>query len=195
MKMRQLLFSAATLLAMTTASHAAVITDLGINPRSQQGHFSNDVGGSVFTDQYTFTLTGGTSFITFASATNDFTGGTTGTDYITDFTGQLFSAGGDLVVGGGDDFAVNAPVLAVGCPGTTDGCQILAGQATLGEGVFFLQLTGDGGGTSGYGGNLTVAVQAVPEPATWFLMCIGFAGLGLYGMRKRRDGAPSLRLA
>jgi hypothetical protein len=191
--MKKLLYAAAAVLALAAPANAAIIADLGVNPRSQQGHFSNDVGGSVFTDQYTFTLLGAPAFITFASATNDFTGGTTGTDFITNFVGQLFSAGADLVVGGGDDFAVNAPVAAVGCPGNPGGCQILAGQATLGEGTYFLQLTGDGGGTSGYGGNLTVA--AVPEPATWLMMIMGFAGVSFVAMRKRREQGNALRVA
>jgi hypothetical protein len=187
--MKRVLLVATALLALAAPASAAVIADLGVNPRSQQGHFSNDVGGAVFTDQYTFTLSGASSFITFASATNDFTGGTAGTDFITGFTGQLFFAGLDGVVGGGDDAAVNAPVLAVGCPGNPGGCQILAGAATLGEGNYFLQLSGDGGGTSGYGGNLTVA--AVPEPASWFLMIVGFAGLGFMAHRRKSQ----LRLA
>ena len=188
--MRRLLFAATALIALSAPASAAVITDLGVNPRSQQGHFSNDVGGDVFQDQYTFELTGASSFIAFASATNDFTGGTAGTDYITGFTGQLFFAGADGEVGGGDDVAVNAPVLAVGCPGNPGGCQILAGQAVLGAGDYFLQISGDGGGTSGYGGNITVTA-AVPEPASWFLIILGFAGLGF--MANRRKG--QLRLA
>jgi PEP-CTERM motif len=181
--LKKMLFATAAVLALSASANAAVIADLGINPRSQQGHFSNDVGGDIFTDQYLFQLDGAPAFITFASATNVFTGGTTGTDYISDFTGQLFFAGANGIVGGGDDVAVSAPVLAVGCPGNPGGCQILAGAATLGEGNYFLQLSGDGGGTSGYGGDLTVA--AVPEPATWFMMILGFAGVGFMAMRKK----------
>jgi hypothetical protein len=190
--LKKLLVTGVLLVGLAAPASAAVIADLGVNPRSQQGHFSNEVGGSVFTDQYLFQLSGAPSFITFASATNDFTGGTTGTDYITNFTGQLFFTGGDGVIGGGDDFAVNAPVLAVGCPGNPDGCQILAGAAVLEAGNYFLQISGDGGGTSGYGGNLTVA--AVPEASTWLMMLAGFAGVGGMAMRKRRQSAQ-LRLA
>jgi hypothetical protein len=190
--MRKLLIAASALIALSGSANAAVIADLGVNPRSQQGHFSNEVGGSLFTDQYLFQLVGAPSFITFASATNDFTGGTTGSDYITNFTGQLFFAGGDGVFGGGDDVAVNSPVVAVGCPGNPGGCQILAGAAVLEAGNYFLQISGDGGGTSGYGGNLTVA--AVPEASTWLMMVAGFAGLGFLANRKRRE-KPALRLA
>jgi hypothetical protein len=188
--MRRLLFAATALIALSAPASAAVITDLGVNPRSQQGHFSNDVGGAVFQDQYLFELSSGSpAYVTFASATNDYTGGTSGTDFITGFTGQLFYAGFDGEVGGGDDFAINAPVLAVGCPGNPGGCQILAVAAILAPGEYYLQISGDGGGTSGYGGNLTVS--GVPEPASWFLIILGFAGLGF--MANRRKG--QLRLA
>jgi hypothetical protein len=37
-------------------------------------------------------------------------------------------------------------------------------------------------------------VQAVPEPASWALMILGFAGIGFMGMRKRRQN-QQLRLA
>ena len=30
------------------------------------------------------------------------------------------------------------------------------------------------------------AVSAVPEPTTWLMMLIGFAGLGIYGWRRTR---------
>jgi hypothetical protein len=40
-------------------------------------------------------------------------------------------------------------------------------------------------------------IAGVPEPATWAMMVLGFAGVGLYGMRKRRQngGRPLVRLA
>jgi hypothetical protein len=37
---------------------------------------------------------------------------------------------------------------------------------------------------------------AVPEPATWAMMVLGFAGVGLLAMRKRRrEGGPAFRVA
>jgi hypothetical protein len=50
---------------------------------------------------------------------------------------------------------------------------------------------GDGGGT--VSGNASF-VQAVPEPATWALMLLGFGGIGL-AMRRRRRGMALAQIA
>jgi hypothetical protein len=167
--MRGLVFATTVLLAAAMApTQAAVIQDLGVNPSSTQGDFSNGVGGTTFADQYTFQLVGAPSFITFASATNSFA---KASDFISNFTGQLFRVVG--AVGGGDDVPVNPPVSAVPCPQNPTGCQITAGTATLPAGSYYLQLTGTGNGTAGYGGNLTTAAVGIPLPA---------AGAGLPGV-------------
>jgi hypothetical protein len=38
-------------------------------------------------------------------------------------------------------------------------------------------------------GTLTVTVAGVPEPSTWVMMLIGFAGLGFTGYRASRKSA------
>ena len=148
---------AAVLMLAAAPADADIIEDLGVNPTSAQGDFSNSVGGATFSDQYTFQLVGGPQFLAFASATNVFT---QASDIITSFSGQLFEQVG--AVGGGDDIAVNPIVFAVPCPTDPTGCQVLAGSATLDPGSYYLNLEGVGGGTSGYGGNLTTF--AVPGP-------------------------------
>jgi PEP-CTERM motif len=40
----------------------------------------------------------------------------------------------------------------------------------------------------------TLAVSAVPEPSTWAMMLLGFAGVGFMAYRRKQNG-PSLRLA
>lgn len=195
--MRKLLFATAALLAMSTASNAAVIA-LGPNPDSATGHFSNDplgpnVGGA-FTDQITFSLTGSDLYVTFASATNSFT---RASDLIVGFTGQLFEQIGAIGTGIGNpaDIAVSAPVAAVPCQTNPTGCNILAGFALLDSGNYYLQLSGTAGTTAGYGGDLTTSpTGAVPEPSTWAMMILGFLGVGTMAMRKRRKDKAQFRL-
>jgi hypothetical protein len=181
--MKKLLLATVALAALTLPASAAVVSSLGINPTSAQGNFSNSVGGTVFDDQYTFSLVGSQQFVTFASATNVYTDPT---DFITNFTGQLYEQVG--AIGGGDDIAFNTPVQAVPCPTNPAGCQILAGSALLDAGSYYLRITGIGGGTSGYGGNLTTAqLSAIPIPGMALAVPLGAMGLALLAKRRRRS--------
>lgn len=184
--MKKLLIPLAAALALLAAApaNALIIQDLGNNPNSATGHFSNSVLGTTFTDQYTFHLVGGPQFITFASATNDFT---QTTDFIAGFTGQLFFSGANGLPGGGDDVAFGPVQNATSCTTNPTGCQVLSGSAILAAGNYFLQISGTGGGTSGYGGDLTTAPLAVPGP----IAGAGFPGIlasmvALWGLAKRR---------
>ena len=183
--MNRLLLAAVALLALTLPSKALIIDDLGNNPNSSTGHFSNSVLGTTFSDQYTFHLVNFDNFVTFASATNDFA---QPTDFITSFTGQLFSSGLNGLPGGGDDIAFGPLVSAIPCATNPTGCQVLAGAAFLPAGNFYLNIEGTGGGTSGYGGDLTTAPAAVPVPAVG----AGLPGLiaafgGFLAWRRRRN--------
>jgi hypothetical protein len=181
--MKLLLGSAAvaTVLLLSQPSGAAIIANLGVNPTSAQGDFNNAPGGGAFTDQFTFQLVGGPLFVTIGSATNVFA---SASDFITGFTGQLFQDFGAPGPGGGD-IAVAAPFAAIGCPSSPTNCQVVAGTALLNPGNYFLQFTGIGGGTSGYGGNLSTF--AVPAP----VLGGGLPGImaalgGLFGWRRWR---------
>ena len=146
-----------TVLVLSQPARSAIIADLGVNPTSAQGDFSNSVGGATFTDQFTFQLVGGPQFITIGAATNVFA---QPSDFITSFTGQLFSQVG--VPGGGDDIPVDVPFAAIGCPTSPTNCQLVAGIALLDPGNYYLEFAGIGSGTSGYGGN--ISTFAVPAP-------------------------------
>lgn len=178
--MKKLLLATVAALAFVGSAHAAVIRDLGVNTTSATGQFSNSVGGAAFDDFYTFQLVGSPLFVTFASATNDFVNPS---DFITNFSGQLFQQVG--APGGGDDVPVSPPVAAVACPTNPTGCQILAGSALLAAGNYYLELTGIGGGTSGYGGNLTTA-SVVPIPGLALAVPFGALGLGWLARRRRQ---------
>jgi hypothetical protein len=52
----------------------------------------------------------------------------------------------------------------------------------------------DGGSSNNVGGVWIVEVPAVPEPSTWAMLLIGFAGIGFMAYRRKSNG-PALRLA
>ena len=183
--MRKLLLAGTALLGLglglVTPASAAVILDLGVNPTLATGAFDHSVGGGPFHDQITFQLVGGPQFLTIASVTNVFPNPS---DFITRFTGSVFHIVG--AIGGGDDILVIGPVPATANCGAD--CQGFGGSAILAVGNYYLDLSGTGRGNSGYGGNLsTTLVGAVPEPATWAMMVLGFFGVGFMAYRRRNQ--------
>ena len=185
MKIRQLLLAAATLVTMTTAGNAAIVANLGVNPTSATGAFSHAVGGEVFSDQITFQLAGAPAFLTIASVTNNFADAAS---RITNFSGSVFRIVGEI--GGGDDIRVIGPVAATANCGAN--CQGFGGSAILTAGNYYLDLSGTGGGSAGYGGTLSTSVSAVPEPSTWAMMILGFFGVGFMAYRNRNQ--PAIRI-
>lgn len=156
---RKLLFVTAALLAMTTASNAAVIGDLGPNPNTNLGR---NPGAGAFDDQYLFQLQGAPAFITLASITNGFPGGLGSGQFIANFTGAVFNYGLDNTQGTADDVAVIGPTQATSPCQNETLCQALAGSATLIAGNYYFDLSGIAGATASYGG--TISTFAVPGP-------------------------------
>lgn len=79
-----------------------------------------------------------------------------------------------------------APALT--CPTATDGLLEFSGTSSVQifSGVLnHITISGLSRGAGSYGGNLTF-LPAVPEPATWAMMLLGFAGIGLTVRRKTR---------
>lgn len=190
--MRKLLLATAALAALTTASNAAVIGDLGVNPTSSQGAFNNGaLPTGSFADQWTF-QTVGNQLLTIGSATNVYPDPVN--DFITNFTGSVFEIVGsiDLNPGSGDDVLVLGPATAVpdNCGA---GCQVFGGVALLSTGNFYLNIEGSAGSHAGYGGDLAVITPGVPEPSTWAMMLVGFLGIGFARMRNVRNGIRSIR--
>lgn len=178
--MKKLLLVGAAVLALTTASNAAIIADLGLDPTSGSGSFSHNLTGvtTPFNDDYTFTLDHSLT-LTIASAINNFANADT--DFITGFTGSVFAgtpaAPGGLVLG---------PAMAqIGCLGTLQ-CQFLSGQAFLDAGSYFLEISGTGGGTSGYGGTLSTVAVPGPVVGAGLPGLIAFA-MGAWGWRRRKQ--------
>lgn len=79
------------------------------------------------------------------------------------------------------------PVRGVGTCGATETFAITSVPITTGA-TNTITVTGMSRGNGSYGGNATFT-PAVPEPATWAMMLLGFAGMG---MVLRRRGKPVL---
>lgn len=179
--MKRFIIAAAALAALALPAQAQFVTSVGTNPTSATGTFNHAVFGTTFDDFITFQLSGPAPFhIAFGTAENTYTNST---DFITGFTGQLFQQVG--LPGGGDDIPVNPPTFAQGCPTNPLGCQVLSGTATLGNGNYYLELTGTGGGTSGYSGSVTTL--AVPAPTAGMGALPLLTLLGVLGWRWRRQ--------
>ena len=181
--LKKLLLTGAALLALSTATQASVVGDLGLNPTSAQGAFSNqNLPTGSFADQWLFQLTGN-QLLTIGSATNVYP---TLADFITNFTGRVYEIVGgiDPIIGAGNDILVLGPATAT--PGNCgDNCQVFGGNAFLDAGNYYLNVSGIAGSTAGYGGDLATVAGAVHEPATWFMMLLGFAGIGVMALRKQ----------
>jgi hypothetical protein len=181
--MRKLLLAGTALLGLAVSpASAAIVANLGVNPTSATGAFSHAVGGTTFDDQITFQLVGSSQFLTIASVTNNFADAAS---RITNFSGSVFRIVGEI--GGGDDIRVIGPVAATANCGAN--CQGFGGSAILTAGNYYLDISGIGGGTSGYGGTLSTSVSAVPEPSTWAMMILGFFGVGFMAYRRRNQTA------
>ena len=148
--------------------------DVGANNTFTIG-FSDANLTNPFTETLSFntTLAGVLSIIASTSASSD------GSPNDTDFT-RVFLTGTGIGT-------IEIPQLS-GDPLESRG---LAG-INVGVGTFTLTLTGTPGTQNGsFGGTVSfVPTSAIPEPATWAFMLIGFGAVG-YSMRKR----PAYKLA
>lgn len=181
MRKTLLMAAAVSFIAAAVPAQAAVITDLGLDPTSAGGHFSNSLGSLVggFDDQYTFTLDH-VMTLTIASVTNVFA---SPTDFISGFTGEVVE--GTPPPGTLGNVVVIGPVAAtLGC-GPITNCQGFAGSAILGAGSYFLDISGNAEGSSGYGGNLATFAAATPLPAAAWLFAGGLGILGFVGCRRK----------
>ena len=187
MRKTLLMAAAVSFIAAAVPAQAAVITNLGLDPTSAGGHFSNTLGtlNGAFDDQYTFTLDHMMT-LTIASVTNVFA---SPSDFITNFEGSVVE--GTPPPGTLGNVTVIGPVMAtLGC-GVITNCQGFAGSAILGAGTYFLDISGIANGSSGYGGNLATFAAATPLPAALPMFLGGLGVMGLLARRKRRSTASA----
>jgi len=184
--MRGLLLGTAVALCLVLSQNAnAAIINIGINPNSGQGDFSNGpLPAGLFADQITFQLVGGPQFVTVGSATNTFAGGAGTTDFITGFLGTVRQQLGGAPAPG--DPILLGPQLAGPCVEAPTTCQRLAGQSLLNPGNYYLELSGSSGGTAGYGGNLSVFAVPAPIVGAGLPGLIAACGALLAFARRRR---------
>jgi PEP-CTERM motif len=156
------------------------------------------ITGGDFMDQFLFSIgmtgagtigAGSGSIITSATAFLDTTD--------LDITSVIFN-------NGTSDFAANlvlrdaagnmCTTRGSGTCGTSEG-YALSGVPIIGGALNSLSVTGFSRGAGSYGGNLTFTPNsAVPEPATWAMMLLGFGAIG-FQLRRKRSGAALAQFA
>jgi hypothetical protein len=185
--MRRFLLATVATVAMSTSASAAIISSLGTDPTSATGTFSHSLAGitTPFSDQYTFNLTVGT-FFTIAGVQNVYA---QTSDFITGFGAAVYNYGANGVFDGtapghGDDVAVIIGGAPVPCQFNPN-CQVIAGSAFLaGAANYYVDISGTGGGTSGYQGGVAVSV---PGPVVGAgLPSLLMAVAGFFGWRRRQ---------
>lgn len=169
--MKRLAFSfAASIAAIAlTASAASAATYINYGPVGSDGGFSITFGntgitGSGFSDTFDFTMpTGRADFV----VTSTMSGGSQNITWSSiAFNGTEFDSGS----AGWNEFS-----FLNGITVTKDSQQQLV-------------LTGVSGGNASYSGVITFmpTAAAVPEPATWAMLIVGFGGAGAILRRTRR---------
>jgi hypothetical protein len=179
MRVSSRLFAAALLTSCVFAVPAkAAIHDLGVIGLGSTG-FQFSTGAGSFTEYVKFqiatTVDASVSYSnTVRRASQAIVGGFLAlNDCASNCTGTLLTPVSGGVVSGSPLINVTPTVQVAGF-----------GPDTLNSGGYFLKLTGTAPGSVLYAGTLSVAA-AVPEPGTWAMMLIGFAGLAFASSRRR----------
>lgn len=168
--MKKLLFAAAVAAAMLAGASAASAAQFETwSTVNADGSFTGNFGDtgittSTFSDTFDFTLPTGTSSFTVNSTFTNNPANDINFTNVT-FNGQAFAI---LSTGQNEFRALN-------------GVDVTAG------GVQHLVVSGTSGGSGSYDGVISFSpLAAVPEPAAWALMIMGFGGVGAMVRARRR---------
>ena len=129
-----------------------------------------------------FTTTVGGTISILANTTATFVGGPNDTDFSSiTFLGPLPGAGN-----------INVPATSF----STDLNEFRQLAATsITAGTYRLRLQGTPGSQNGaFGGSVAFVAGAVPEPATWLMMLLGFGAIG-YSMRSKKNSGSRVQFA
>jgi hypothetical protein len=155
--------AAATLSAAAPLANAATVLTFTFSAdgKSAVASFNSSGVGATFSDTYTFTLPAGFASTALTSAAVN---GTTDTAF--------------------SSVMMNGMTLTTNSSGAIDTKSLL--NVPVNPGANTLVVNGTSGGLYSYGGNISFAkLAAVPEPATWALMILGFGSAGAM-LRRRR---------
>jgi hypothetical protein len=164
--MKNLFFAVAAATALMTAAplaNAATVLNFTFSPdgNSAVAAFNSSGVGVTFSDTYTFTLPAGFASTALTSAAVN---GTTDTAFTS--------------------VTMNGIVLTTNSTGSIDERSLI--HVAVNPGANSLVVNGTSGGLYSYGGNISFAkLAAVPEPAGWALMILGFGSAGAM-LRRRR---------
>jgi hypothetical protein len=173
-----------------TAVPAAVIDITQVGPNViMTGSGAIDLSGLTFFGSGPL----GTNGIIWPDAAEVITGGTTDVDLYTGASGPTSMGPGAETIadsGSGDEFGVGDStgtfIIFVPAGYVTD--TPLSSTSTFDNTTLAKLGLTPGTYTFSWDGALTVNVSSVPEPSTWAMMALGFAGIGLLAYRKRGTG-------
>ena len=184
--MRKLIFATAGAVALAIGSAASaqvtvtgtstglITTPVVGSPTSLSFGYTEAGSDSPFSEWLTFTnALSGIYSITLSTSTTT-AGSSTDVDfnplqvYLTGstFAGQLFLSPDIDNTDLNEDYFLNTSIL--------------------GDGTYTLNIGGTRGTAGSFGGNISFAAAAVPEPGTWMMMLLGFGAIGFSVRRSRR---------